>query len=263
MNAHGIRVIARLDIKGPNLVKGIHLEGLRIIGEPGLYARRYYEQGVDELLYMDIVASLYGRNSLTAIIERAAQDVFVPMTVGGGVRTLDDVRALLRAGADKVAVNTAAVRNPDFIRDAARSFGSQCIVVSIEAKLRGPDHWEVLTDNGRERTGRDAVEWAREAARLGAGELLVTSVDREGTGKGYDLALTRLISAQTEIPVIACGGAGEPGHLADAVETGRADAVCVASLLHYERQTVSGLKRALTARGIPVRTEDEACLPPR
>ncbi len=253
MSRTNIRIIPRLDIKGPNIVKGVHLEGLRIVGDPAEHALRYYEEGADELLYMDIVASLYGRNNLLHIVERAASDVFIPLTVGGGVRKLDDVYKLLRAGADKVAVNTAAIANPDFIREAARSFGSQCIVVSIEAKLQAPGRWEALTDNGRERTGVDACEWARKAADLGAGEILVTSVDKEGTLKGFDLDLTARISQSVSIPVIACGGAGKAEHVLAAVQEGRADAVSVASILHFKKCGLRELKETLLAGGVPVR----------
>ena len=190
--AHGadmsnIRLIARLDIKGPNLIKGIHLEGLRVIGDPQEFAVRYYRQGADELLYMDVVASLYGRNNLSDIVQRAVRNVFVPITVGGGIRNLDDVRHILRCGADKVAINTAAVARPELVREVSRRFGAQCTVLSIEAKQQGPGKWEAYTDNGRERTGLDVVEWARRGAELGAGEILLTSVDREGTRKGFDV----------------------------------------------------------------------------
>lgn len=248
-----IRIIPRLDIKGPNVVKGVHLEGLRIVGDPAEHARRYYEEGADELLYMDIVASLYGRNNLLDIVERAAADIFIPLTVGGGVRKLDDVYKLLRAGADKVAVNTAAIANPDFIREAARSFGSQCIVVSIEAKRQGPGRWEALTDNGREKTGVDAYDWARKAADLGAGEILVTSVDKEGTLKGFDLELTSRLATAVSIPVIACGGAGGAADVLAAVQEGRADAVAVASILHFKRCGLRELKETLLAAGVSVR----------
>lgn len=227
-----LRVIPRLDIKGPNLVKGVHLEGLRVLGSPERFARHYATTGADELIYVDVVASLYGRNSLLDVVERTAADVFIPLTVGGGIRTLDDVTAVLRAGADKVAVNTAAVADPDFVRRASRRFGSSTIVVSIEV-IRVGDRCEVFTDNGREATGRDALEWAVEAVELGAGELLVTSVDREGTGRGYDVELTRSISDAVGVPVIACGGAGTPTHVVEVVEAGGADAVAAASVLHY------------------------------
>jgi cyclase len=248
-----LRIIARLDIKGPNLVKGIHLEGLRVIGDPHEHANLYYEQGADELIYVDSVASLYGRNSLLDVVERTARDVFIPVTVGGGVRGTDDIRALLNVGADKVAINTAGIRNPEFITEAARTFGSQCIVVNVEAKQQPSGGWEAYTDNGRERTGVDAVVWARRAVQLGAGELLLTSVDREGTRSGFDLALTREIADSVSVPVIACGGAGSASHVAEAVQLGHADAVAVASVLHYRKETISSIKSHLVSRGISVR----------
>jgi cyclase len=242
-----------LDIKGPNLIKGIHLEGLRVIGDPQLYASRYYEEGADELLYMDIVASLYGRNSLTDIIKRAAQDVFVPMTVGGGIRSVDDVKMLLRAGADKVAINTAAVRRPELLREVSRRFGSQCTVLSIEAKQVGRGRWEAYTDNGRERTGLDVVQWAMQAVELGAGEILLTSVDREGTGKGFDIALIRAVSTSVSVPIIASGGMGTADHLVEVVKKGAADSVAIANVLHYGRMTLREIKRSITDAGLEVR----------
>jgi cyclase len=229
-----VRIISRLDIKGPNLVKGVQLEGLRVLGRPEDFARHYYEEGADELIYMDVVASLYGRNSLLPIIERTSQQIFIPLTVGGGLRTVDDIRAVLRAGADKVSLNTAAVRNPDLIEQAAKTFGSSTIVVSIDAIDNGEGAYKVYIDYGRERTAVDAFEWAVRAAELGAGELLVTSISREGTGTGFDLQLTRQIAESVSVPVIASGGAGKVSHVFDAVESGRADAVAIASLLHYE-----------------------------
>ena len=228
-----IRIIPRLDIKGPNLVKGIHFEGLRVLGKPEDFARKYYEDGADELIYMDAVASLYGRNSLLDIVERTSQEVFIPLTVGGGLRSIEDIRKALRAGADKVSLNTAAVGRPDLIREAARAFGSSTIVVSVEAIRKEDGSYEAYVDYGRQRTGLDAVEWARKAADLGAGELLVTSIDREGTGKGFDLELTRQIAEAVPVPVIAAGGAGCLSHILEVISEGRADAVCVASLLHY------------------------------
>jgi cyclase len=228
-----VRVIPRLDIKGPNLVKGVHLEGLRVLGAPTWFASRYYADGADELIYLDTVASLYGRNNLTEIVTRAAEDIFVPLTVGGGIRTVEDIQRLLRAGADKVAINTAAIKRPELIRDAARTFGSQCIVLYVEAKRRGPGRYECLTDNARERTGVDVLEWACRAVDLGAGEILLTSVDQEGTGMGYDLELTAQIAQRVSVPVIASGGAGHPAHVREAVLEGKADAVCAASLFHY------------------------------
>jgi len=248
-----VRLIARLDIKGPNLIKGVHLEGLRIVGDPQEYARRYYEQGADELIYIDIVASLYGRSKLTEIVRRAAHDVFVPMTVGGGIRNVDDVRELLRAGADKVAINTAAVRRPELVTEVSRRFGSQCMVLSIEAKQQAPGRWEAYTDCGRERSGVDAVEWARRGVALGAGEILITSIDREGTRKGFDLALTHAVASAVTVPVIASGGYGEPRHFTDVVLEGTANAVAFADALHYQRTTLAELRAHARSAGVPVR----------
>lgn len=227
-----IRLIARLDIKGPNLVKGVHLEGLRVLGKPGRFASHYYEAGVDELIFQDVVASLYERNSLKEIIRETASQTFVPLCVGGGLRSLDDIRDVLRAGADKVAINTGVVRDPEFIRRASRRFGSSTIVVAVEAIRQPEGRWEAFTDNGRERTGLDAVAWAQRAADLGAGEILLMSVDQEGTGRGFDVDLVRAVSQRVGIPVIALGGAGRVEHLPEAVRAG-ADAVACASLFHY------------------------------
>ncbi len=251
-----IRLIGRLDIKGPNLIKGIHLEGLRVIGDPQEFARKYYEQGIDELIYMDIVASLYGRNSLHDIIRSAAHDVFVPLTVGGGIRSVDDAREILRAGADKVAINTAAVNRPDLIREIAHVFGSQCMVLSIEAKYQAKDRWEVYTDNGRERTGLDVVEWAKRAVGLGAGEILLTSVDQEGTRKGFDCDLVRAVSDSVSVPVIASGGMGTVEHLKQVVTDGHADAVAMADILHYNRSTIAEIRASASALGISVRSDE-------
>jgi cyclase len=248
-----VRLIARLDIKGPNLIKGVHLEGLRVIGSPNEHAVRYYHQGVDELIYMDCVASLYGRNSLGDIIQSAAMDVFVPMTVGGGIRSVEDAALLLRCGADKVAVNTAAVARPALIADIARRFGSQCMVLSIEAKQIGPDRWEVYTENGRERTGLDVIDWAERAVALGAGEILLTSVDREGTRKGFDCALVRAVAQQVAVPVIASGGMGKAEDLIEGVQVGGADAVAMADILHYGRATVGDIRHVARAARIEVR----------
>ncbi|GGU69664.1 imidazole glycerol phosphate synthase cyclase subunit [Pseudomonas laurentiana] len=246
------RLIARLDVKGPNLIKGIHLEGLRIIGSPNEHALSYYEQGIDELIYMDCVASLYGRNSLGELIRKTAENVFIPMTVGGGVRSVEDVANLLRCGADKVAVNTAAVGNPGLVSEIARRFGSQCMVLSIEAKRVAPDRWEVFTDNGRESTGLDVVEWARKGASLGAGEILLTSVDQEGTRKGFDLELVQTVTETVGIPVIASGGMGSAQHAVDVVGTG-ADAVAMADILHYKRAALADIRNDVSAAGIRVR----------
>jgi cyclase len=248
-----VRLIARLDIKGPNLIKGIHLEGLRVIGDPAEHACRYYEQGVDEIVYMDVVASLYGRNSLHDIIRRTAHNIFVPLTVGGGVRSVDDVRELLRAGADKIAINTAAVKQPSLIRDIAYAFGSQCLVLSIEAKRSSPNSWEAYTDNGRERTGLDAVAWARRGAELGAGEIMLTSVDQEGTRKGFDVALVRAVSDAVSLPVIASGGMGSVDHLVSVVNEGHANAVAMADILHYKRSTLPQIRQAAIGAGVSLR----------
>jgi imidazole glycerol-phosphate synthase subunit HisF len=248
-----IRLIARLDIKGPNVIKGIHLEGLRVIGSPAEIARRYYEQGVDEIIYMDTVASLYGRNNIFGVVAEAARDIFVPMTVGGGIRTIDDIVTALRSGADKVAINTAAIGRPEFVREAARSLGSQCIVISVEAKERGPGRWEALTDNGREKTDVDVLDWVARVEELGAGEILITSVDKEGTRKGFDVALTRAVRERVNIPVIASGGAGSPEHIIELARETASDAIACASIFHYGMQTIPATKAALAAAGIAVR----------
>ena len=249
------RLIARLDIKGPNVVKGIHLEGLRIVGQPGPLARRYYDDGVDEIIYMDTVASLYGRNNILPVIENAAREIFVPMTVGGGIRTIDDIVGALRAGADKVTINTAAIARPAFLKEAAQAFGSQCIVLSVEAKRRGDDRWEALTDNGRERTGVDVLQWVEEAESLGAGEILVTSVDAEGTRRGFDHELFRAVRERVDVPVIGCGGAGNPEHVIESIKKDGLDAIACASLFHYDEAPMPDLKSALAAAGIAVRPE--------
>lgn len=246
------RIIPRLDIKGPNLVKGIHLEGLRILGKPEAFARRYYAQGADELVFMDVVASLYGRNSLLEIIERTAQEIFVPLAVGGGIRSLQDIYSVLRAGADKVTINTAAVRRPEFVSDAARRFGSSTIVVSIEAIRRKDSMYEVYTDNGRVPTGIDAVEWARRVEDLGAGEILVTSVDQEGTRRGMDLELIRRVADAVRIPIVAGGGSGTVDHLAAAVKLGLSG-VAIASMVHYGTYTLDQIKAELTGYGLETR----------
>jgi cyclase len=229
-----VRVIPRLDIKGPNLVKGVRFEGLRVLGKPERFARHYYESGADELIYMDVVASLYGRNSLLEIVERTSREIFIPLTVGGDILQAPQSAAVLRAGADKVSLNTAAIGRPQLISEAARRFGSSTILVSIEAKKKNDGTHEAYTDNGRQRTGVDVFEWAIKAAELGAGEIMITSIDREGTGTGFDLELTREISQSVSIPVIACGGAGDPTHVSEAIIQGKADAVSMASLLHYD-----------------------------
>ena len=253
-----IRLIARLDIKGSNLIKGIHLEGLRVIGSPSEHALRYYLQGAAELLYMDCVASLYGRNHLSEIVSSAAENIFVPMTVGGGIRSVDDATQILRAGADKVAINTAAVSNPQLITDIARRFGSQCMVLSVEAKKIAPWRWEVYTDNGRERTGIDVIDWVKRGATLGAGEILLTSVDREGTRKGFDTDLVRTVSAEVSVPVIASGGMGKSQDMVDVVLDGGADAVAMADILHYKRVGIGDIRAHARAAGLGVRAYEQA-----
>ena len=248
-----VRLIPRLDVKAPNLIKGVHLEGLRKIGDPNVYAKKYYEAGADEILYMDAVASLYGRNSLLDIIERTTRDVFVPITVGGGIRSVDDVADALKAGADKVAINTAAVRRPELISEVARAFGSQCVVLSIEAKQVGPGRWEAYTDGGREHSGVDVAEWAKRGVALGAGEILVTSIDREGTRRGFDVELTRAVSIAAKVPVIASGGMGTPAHLIEAARDGLADAVAMADILHFNRMTLPDIRASLRSGDIRVR----------
>lgn len=248
-----IRLIPRLDIKGPNLIKGIQLEGLRVIGDPQQFAQRYYEQGADELLYVDVVASLYGRNSLEDIVRRAARDIFVPLTVTGGIRSAQDVRQMLRSGADKIGINTAAVKRPELIREVSRKFGSQCMVLSIEAKSVGPRRWEAYTDNGREKTGLDVLQWAQRGVELGAGEILLTSVDREGTREGFDIELVAAVSRAVSVPVIASGGMGKLEDVVTVVRHGAADAVAVADALHYGRTTIEAIRAAARAGGVAMR----------
>ncbi len=253
-NKINTRLIARLDIKGPNLVKGIQLEGLRVLGDPQEFGERYYAACIDELIYMDIVASLYGRNSLNELVERTARNIFVPITVGGGVRSVEDVRSLLRSGADKVAVNSAAVRRPELLKEISEEFGSQCCVASIEAK-RVPgmgEKWEALIEQGRERTSRDAIEWAQEAVAQGAGEVLLTSIDQDGTRRGFDCALINRVAKLVPVPVIASGGMGIVDHLIEAVSIGHADAVAMASVLHYKMLSLDDI-RGQVANKIKVR----------
>ena len=247
------RLIARLDVKGPNLIKGVHLEGLRVLGEPASFAQRYYETGIDEIIYMDIVASLYGRNSLTDLVQKSARNVFVPITVGGGIRSVEDAFQILRAGADKIAINTAAVRTPELITKISRRFGAQCVVLSIEAKRQRDDSWEAYTDNGRERTGLDVVEWAVRGVEMGAGEILLTSVDREGTARGMDLELLAEVSAAVRVPIIASGGVGSSGDVHAAFQAGGASAVAMAHVLHYKKLGLDDIRGAMSSAGVMVR----------
>lgn len=233
-NCKNIRIISRLDIKGPNVVKGIHLEGLRVLGSPEEFSRHYYEEGADELIYIDVVASLYGRNSLLEFISKAAREIFVPLTVGGGIRTIDDIKNTLRAGADKVSLNTAAIKDPRIIKEAAKKFGSSTIVASIEAIKNDDGRYFAFIENGREATGIEVFLWAKKVEELGAGEILLTSVDREGTGEGYDIELTRQVAESVSVPVIANGGAGSLEHVKNVIKNGKADAVSLASMVHYD-----------------------------
>jgi cyclase len=248
------RIIARLDVKGSNVVRGIHLEGLRVVGTPEEMAQRYAELGVDELVFIDTVASLYGRNGIMSVVERTAEHVFIPMTVGGGIRTLQDVDNVLRAGADKVTVNSAAVRTPNFITEIARSFGAQCVVAAIEAKkVAGGAGWTVLIENARETTGLDAIAWAKQVVDRGAGEILLTSIDADGMKRGCDLALTRAIAEAVSVPVIASGGPGSAQHVVDAFLEGKAEAVALGSLLHFKLASIADVKGAMAKAGIETR----------
>jgi len=248
-----LRLVARLDIKGPKLIKGVQLEGVRVMGNPHDFSTRYYQEGIDELIYLDVVASLYGRNNLADIVRHTARQIFVPLTVGGGVRSVEDAETLLRAGADKIAINTAATRRPALIKEISRRFGAQCTVLSIEAKQMGSRRWQAYTDNGREPTGLDVVEWAVRGAELGAGEILLTSVDREGTRKGFDVELVAAVTRAVSLPVIASGGMGRVDHLVEVVQGGAPSAVAIADALHYERLSVGSIRAAALAAGLPVR----------
>ena len=247
------RIIPCLDVTAGRVVKGVSFVELRDAGDPVEIARRYDEQGADELTFLDITASSDDRGIIFRIIEQVASQVFIPLTVGGGVRAVGDVRNLLNAGADKVSINTSAVLDPQLVADAAGRYGSQCIVVAIDAKQAGPDHWEVYTHGGRKATGLDAVEWAKRMQRLGAGEILLTSMDKDGQKTGFDLALTRAVTDALEIPVIASGGVGNLQHLADGVKKGGADAVLAASIFHFGEYTVQQAKQFMAAQGIEVR----------
>jgi len=248
------RVIPCLDLKNGRVVKGENFVGLRDAGDPVEAAVEYDRQGADELVLLDITASSDARNIMTEIVARVAESIFIPFTVGGGIRTVEDFTAILRAGADKVSVNSAALKNPSLIRQAAEKFGSQCVVVAMDAKRRDSGGWTLYLNGGRVDTGRDAVEWAGEVQALGAGEILLTSMDKDGTKDGYDLELTKAVSQAVSIPVIASGGAGKLEHFYDAFTEGRADAVLAASLFHFKEMSVPEVKKYLAGRGVPVRT---------
>jgi cyclase len=247
------RIIPCLDVNAGRVVKGVNFVSLRDAGDPVEIARRYDEQGADELTFLDITASSDARDIILHVVEQVAEQVFIPLTVGGGVRSVDDVRRLLNAGADKVSINTAAVNNPQVVAEAAGKVGSQCIVVAIDAKQTGPGKWEVFTHGGRNNTGLDAIEWAKRVVALGAGEILLTSMDRDGTKSGFDLALTRAVSDAVAVPVIASGGVGTLEHLAEGVSEGHADAVLAASIFHFGEHTVREAKELMRSRGIEVR----------
>jgi cyclase len=248
-----MRVIPCLDVKDGRVVKGVNFVSLTDAGDPVEQARVYDAAGADELCFLDITASHEGRDTLYDVVRRTAEECFMPLTVGGGVRRVEDIRRLLLAGADKVSINTAAVDRPDFVREAAEKFGTQCIVVAIDAKATGPGRWEIFTHGGRRPTGLDAIDWARRMTSLGAGELLVTSMDRDGTKSGFDLALTRAIADAVRVPVIASGGVGTLDHLVEGIRDGHATAVLAASIFHFGTFTIAEAKRHLAAAGIPVR----------
>ena len=246
------RLIARLDVKSPYLIKGVHLEGLRKVGDPHAFAQRYYKEGIDELIYIDAVASLYERNTIIDLVKSTAKDVFVPIAVGGGVRSVEDARKLLHSGADKIAVNTAAIKKPVLIRNLAEEFGDPCVVLSVQAKRQG-DRWEAYTEQGREHSGRDVFEWIDEALSHGAGEILLTSVDNEGTGAGFDIELIKQVTDRVDAPVIASGGLGRPDHLISVFTHTGVSAVAAAQVLHWNKISLDELRTKAIEAGIPLR----------
>ncbi|MBI4447279.1 MAG: imidazole glycerol phosphate synthase subunit HisF [Acidobacteria bacterium] len=254
------RIIPCLDVAGGRVVKGVHFLDLQDAGDPVLLARRYYEEGADELVFLDITATVEERKTVIDWVRRVADSIFIPFTVGGGITALDQVQELLRAGADKVSINSAAVRNPGFIDEAARAFGSQCVVLAVDVK-RVAAQWKVFVRGGRDKTGKDALNWIRAGEDLGAGEILLTSMDRDGTQVGYDLELLERVSQRVQIPVIASGGAGDCRHLLEAFQQGKADAVLAASIFHYGRYTISQVKKFLAEHGIPMRLESPVVRP--
>ena len=247
-----MRIIARLDIKNSNLIKSINFEGLKVLGNPNTFAKKYYEEGADELIFMDLVASLYNRNSLHDIIKKASENIFIPFTVGGGIRTIDDALKIFDSGADKIAVNTAAIKNPNLINNLAKRFGSQAIVVSIEAKKQN-DMWEAYIESGREHTGINVVNWVKKASDLGAGEILITSVDREGTNKGFDTELLKLITNKTNLPVIASGGFGKLNDIKEAIIDSKVDAIAIADAIHYNKFNIKDIRSEALNLNLQVR----------
>ena len=251
------RIIPCLDVDNGRVVKGVQFVNIRDAGNPVEVAKRYDEQGADEITFLDITATAHDRNTTIHMVEEVASQIFIPLTVGGGIRTVEDIRTMLNAGADKVAINSAAIFNPDFVQEACDTFGSQCIVVAIDAKKVSPEgeanQWEIFTHGGRKETGIDAIEWAKKVESLGAGEILLTSMDRDGTKSGFDLELTRAISDSIQIPVIASGGVGELDHLCEGILEGHAEAVLAASIFHFGQHTVQEAKQAMQAKGIEVR----------
>ncbi len=248
-----IRIIARLDIKNEYVIKGIHLEGLRKVGNPNELAKKYYENGIDEIIFMDAVAAYYDRNSLSDIIQKACEEVFVPITVGGGIRNLNDIKKALNSGADKVAINTKAIQDSNFIKEASEIFGSQCIVSSIVAKKIGDNKWEAYVDNAREPTGKDVIEWAKEVEKLGAGEIMLTSIDKEGTKKGFDIELNKAVSEAVAIPIISSGGMKNSDNAIELLKNSNVDAIATASTLHYDLEDIKSIKEKLVHNNIEVR----------
>lgn len=248
-----VRIIPRLDIKGSNVVKPVQTEALRVIGDPKKLAFQYYKEGADEIIYMDIVASLYGRNIDYDLLKLVTEDIFVPVTIGGGMRSIHDINNAMRAGADKIAINTYAISHPNFLKEAVQTFGAQCIVLAVDAKMREGGKWEAYTDGGREKTGKDLVTWIKRGIELGVGEVLVGSIDRDGTRDGYEVDLIRQISSFSPVPVVAHGGAGSLGSIYEIIADGGADAVSASSVFHYNELSIKQVKKYLKSKKISVR----------
>ena len=249
-----IRIIPRLDIKGPNVVKPVQTEALRVVGNPQKMVQQYYKDGADELIYLDIVASLYGRNIDFNLLKSITENIFIPITVGGGIRSINDINNVLRSGADKIAINTFAVKHPEFLSKMVREFGSQCIVLYVEAKKQPDGNYEAYTDGGRERSGLEVINWIKKAIDLGVGEILLTSIDQDGTKRGYDIELLKKISDFSPIPIIAHGGAGKPESLKEAVMNAKVDALSISSIFHYNEYSIKEVKKYLSKNKINVRT---------